>query len=95
VLEALRDGTFLPDDRAASREIWQYLMERGDPYLHLADFRPFLTAQAQATALFADRSAWAAAAIRNIAAMGAFSSDRAVREYADLVWGLAPVPPQP
>jgi len=95
VLEALRDGTFLPDDRAASREIWQSLMERGDPYLHLADFRPFLTAQAQAAALFADRSAWATAAIRNIAAMGSFSSDRAVREYADLVWGLAPVPPQP
>ena len=35
--------------------------------------------------------AWAAAAIRNVAAMGYFSSDRAIREYAELVWDLKPV----
>ena len=93
VLDDLHDGTYLPRERDVSREIWGSLMERGDPYLHIADFRPFLAAQARAEALFADPPAWAAAAIANIAAMGTFSSDRAVREYAEQVWGLSPVPP--
>ena len=35
--------------------------------------------------------AWAAAAIRNVAAMGYFSSDRAILEYADKVWNLESV----
>jgi starch phosphorylase len=30
--------------------------------------------------------------ILNVAAMGPFSSDRAVREYADQIWRVAPVP---
>jgi starch phosphorylase len=60
--------------------------------MHLADFRPYLDAQERASTLFRDRRAWAAMAIRNIAAMGHFSSDRAIREYADKVWDLKPVP---
>jgi starch phosphorylase len=91
VLDTLRDGEFVDGDRALLREIWSSLMERGDPYMHLADFRPYLDAQERASTLFRDRRAWAAKAIRNIAAMGHFSSDRAIREYADKVWDLRPV----
>jgi starch phosphorylase len=68
-------------------------MERGDRFMHLADFRPYLDAQARAGALFNDRRAWAATAIRNVAAMGYFSSDRAIREYAREIWDLTPVAP--
>ena len=92
VVDSLRDGTFAGPDAAALREIWSALMERGDRFLHLADFRPYLDAQARAGELFNDPRAWAAKAIRNVAAMGAFSSDRAIREYAREIWNLAPVP---
>ena len=93
VVDALRDGTFAGPDAAPLREIWSALMERGDRFLHLADFRSYLDTQARAGELFTDPRAWAAKAIRNVAAMGAFSSDRAVREYAREIWGLVPVPP--
>jgi starch phosphorylase len=95
VVDALRDGMFAGDDAAALREIWSSLMERGDRFLHLADFRSYADTQARAAALFTDRRAWAAKAIRNIACMGYFSSDRAVREYAREVWTLEPVQPDP
>ena len=56
-----------------------------------ADFRPYVDAHERAARLYSDRPAWGAAAIRNIAAMGYFSSDRSIREYSEKVWGLEPV----
>ena len=92
VLEALRDGTFANGDARALQEIWSSLMEHGDRFMHVADFRSYADAQTRAGTLFGDRRAWAAKAIRNVACMGAFSSDRAIREYARDVWNLTPVP---
>jgi len=92
VLEDLRDGAFADGDATALREIWTSLMERGDRFMHVADFRSYVDTQARAGALFSDRRAWAAMAIRNVAAMGYFSSDRAIREYAREIWSLSPVP---
>jgi len=66
-------------------------MEHGDRYMNLADFRSYVEAHGKAEALYADRRAWTAAAIRNIAAMGYFSSDRAIREYSEKIWCLEPV----
>jgi starch phosphorylase len=66
-------------------------MEHGDRYLHLADFRSYVEVQERVDELYRDKRAWAATAIRNIAAMGYFSSDRSIREYADRIWNLEPV----
>ncbi len=93
VLDALRDGVFGGPDAPALRELWSSLLEEGDPYFHLADFRPYADAQLRAAKLYANRRAWAARAIRNMASMSYFSSDRAIREYADKVWNLQPVQP--
>jgi len=91
VIDAIRDGQFAGGDATLLRGIWSALMEHGDRYMHLADFRAYIEAHQQADALYADRRAWTAAAIRNIAAMGYFSSDRAIREYSERIWGLEPV----
>jgi starch phosphorylase len=91
VIDAIRDGVFAGGDAALLRGIWSSLMEHGDRYMHLADFRAYIEAHQKAEALYADRRAWTAAAIRNIAAMGYFSSDRAIREYSERIWGLEPV----
>jgi starch phosphorylase len=91
VVDTLRDGIFAGKDAGPLQDIWSSLMEHGDRYLCLADFRSYITAQEHAEALYRDRGAWAAAAIRNIAAMGTFSSDRSIREYAEKIWKLEPV----
>jgi starch phosphorylase len=91
VLDDLRDGVYAGPDAGPLRDIWSSLMEHGDPYMVVADFHPYLEAQQRAASLYEDRGAWAAAAIRNVAAMGYFSSDRAIREYAEKVWNLQPV----
>jgi len=91
VIDDLRDGAFAGDAAVQLRDIWSALMEHGDRYVVLADFHAYVEAQEHAAALYRDRPAWAAAAIRNVAAMGYFSSDRAIREYADKIWDLEPV----
>jgi starch phosphorylase len=54
----------------------------------LADFAEYLQAQRRVDRAFADPQQWARMAIRNVAAMGEFSSDRTVREYARRIWGI-------
>jgi starch phosphorylase len=91
VIDDLRDGVYAGSDASPLRDIWSALMEHGDRYMVVADFSAYVEAQQRAAALFQDTRAWAAAAIRNVAAMGYFSSDRAIQEYADKVWNLQPV----
>ncbi len=91
VIDELRDGTYAGSDAEPLREIWSSLMEHGDRYMVLADFRSYIDAHDRAAALYEDSRAWAAVAIRNVAAMGYFSSDRAIHEYAEKVWNLQPV----
>jgi len=62
-----------------------------DRYLHCADFDPFCQAQRKASEAYAQPTVWNAMAIRNVAGMGRFSSDRTVQEYATEIWGVAPV----
>jgi starch phosphorylase len=91
IVDDLNTGTFAGSDAAPLREIWSSLMKHGDRYMVLEDFRSYVEAQERATLLYQDRRAWAAASIRNIAGMGYFSSDRSIREYAEMIWGLEPV----
>ena len=92
VLDDLRDGTFAGGEAGALRDIWSALLEHGDRYMHLADFRPYVEAQERAAALYREPRRWARATICNIAGMGRFSSDRAIREYAEKIWLIEPVP---
>lgn len=63
------------------------LLQR-DVYLLMADFADYVATQAKVDALFADRAAWGQRALRNIAGMGPFSSDRTIAEYVDRVWSV-------
>ncbi|MFA6721316.1 MAG: glycogen/starch/alpha-glucan phosphorylase, partial [Candidatus Cloacimonadaceae bacterium] len=56
-----------------------------------ADFRSFLEASQRIDDLWQDRHAWAQKAILNIARVGRFSSDRAIREYAQEIWDVKPL----
>jgi len=88
VIDSIQTGEFVGADRDAVRSVWSALMEHGDRYMLLADFRGYVETQERAAEFFKDQRAWARSAILNIAAMGYFSSDRAILEYAEKIWGL-------
>jgi len=91
VLDQIASGVFSPDDPKRFQPIIQALLDYGDYYLLLADFADYVATQERLDKLYADRTAWAAMAIRNVAAMGFFSSDRTIREYADGIWHVQPL----
>jgi starch phosphorylase len=68
------------------------LLQGGDPFMVLADFRQYSDCQATVDAAYRDRRRWARMAILNTARVGRFSSDRTIREYARDIWKLDPAP---
>ena len=89
-LDAIATGVFSPDEPGRYRGLVDALLWGGDHYKLLADFDAYLAAQARVDALYRDAEAWTRCAIANVAAMGAFSSDRSIREYATRIWGVEP-----
>jgi starch phosphorylase len=62
-----------------------------DRFFNCADFSSYVAAQERAAKVFGTED-WTRMAISNVAGMGPFSSDRAVHEYAEDIWKVAPVP---
>ena len=85
VLDAIAHGEFSLGEPDRYRGLVDDLLNR-DTYLLMADFADYFATQGRVDALWRDQAAWAECAIRNVAAMGPFSSDRTVREYVDKVW---------
>ena len=85
VLDAIGGGVFSWGEPDRYRSLVQPLLHR-DPYMLLADFADYVHAQEQVDALYRDPAAWAERALRNIAGMGAFSTDRTIAEYIEQVW---------
>jgi starch phosphorylase len=89
-LDAIAKGVFSPEEPGRHLGVVDALVWGGDHYLLLADYDSYIAAQHRVDALYRDRRAWATAAIRNVAGMGIFSSDRAIREYARRIWRVEP-----
>jgi glycogen phosphorylase len=87
-LDAIASGAFSPGDPGRYRSLVDGLLHRGDPYFVLADFRSYRQAQVEVDALYRDPEAWTKTSIRNVAAMGRFSSDATIRGYAQNIWGV-------
>jgi starch phosphorylase len=86
LLEWLRSETFTPEQPGALSPVVDSLIDGGDPYLVLADFRSYVAAQARVESAYLDQKKWAAMAIRNVARCAKFSSDRSIADYAKLIW---------
>jgi starch phosphorylase len=92
VLDAIGSDRFSGGEAGLFRPILENLLDRGDPYFVLADFESYLATQERVARDFRDAEDWSRRAVLNVARMGFFSSDRAVREYAEGIWSLKPVP---
>jgi starch phosphorylase len=87
-LDAIRNGVFNADDTSRYQAIYDTLVTWGDHYLLLADYAAYIKAQEQVDAAYLDPQAWAIMALRNVAAMGPFSADRTIAEYAEKIWNI-------
>jgi starch phosphorylase len=62
-----------------------------DDYMLLADYQSYVDCQRAVDEAFRDPERWTRMAILNVARMGKFSSDRAIREYCDEIWQVKPI----
>ena len=85
VLDAIYDGMFSPDDRTRYHSLVDAVLGF-DTFMVAADFESYWRRQRDVDALWAQPDAWGRARTKNISAMGWFSSDRTIREYADEIW---------
>ncbi|MBN8488320.1 MAG: glycogen/starch/alpha-glucan phosphorylase [Burkholderiales bacterium] len=90
-LEAIRAGTFNPTEPDRYQAVYDALVNWGDHYLLLADFRSYVDTQDRVDALYRSADEWSRKAVLNVAGMGFFSADRTIGEYAQDIWRSAPV----
>jgi starch phosphorylase len=93
VVDSIGGNRFCPTSPGLFRPIHDAILYGGDRYMHLADLESLIEAQQRVSAAYATFPRWQEMAIRNVAGVGWFSSDRTVREYARDIWALAPVKP--
>ena len=91
VLDAIESARFSPGEPGLFAPLLEGLLH-GDRWFVLADFVSYGDTQEQVARDFGARADWDRRAALNVARMGYFSSDRAVREYATAIWNLKPVP---
>ena len=84
---AIASGVFSPDDKHRYAGLMGGIYD-SDWFMLAADFDSYAQAQRQVDARWLDQRGWRAAAIRNIANVGWFSSDRTIGEYARDIWGV-------
>ncbi|MBM4200293.1 MAG: glycogen/starch/alpha-glucan phosphorylase, partial [Gammaproteobacteria bacterium] len=90
VIDLINCGLFSHGDTQLFRPLTDHLLNH-DNYLLLADYRAYVDCQQQVDHAFRDPAHWARMSILNVARMGKFSSDRAIREYADRIWQIQPL----
>ncbi len=63
-----------------------------DFYLLHKDFGAYIAMMDKVDADYKDTGVWARKSILAAAAMGKFSSDRSIQEYAERIWKIKPLP---
>ena len=86
-LDAIASGVYSPDEPGRYAALIAQLLD-DDRFMVTADFPAYLAAQEEVDRRWAAPDAWATSAIRNVARMGWFSSDRTIGEYAREIWRL-------
>jgi starch phosphorylase len=91
VIDLLRSGIFSKGDTELFKPLVDSML-RPDEFMLLHDYRSYIECQEEVGRRSYDRDAWVRSSILNTARMGKFSSDRAIRQYCEEIWKVAPVP---
>ncbi len=88
VIDQIHTGYFSPDEPELFQPITNALLNQGDYFMVLADFRRYIDKQAEVEENYRDEFDWNRKAIINTANMGHFSSDRSIRDYCERIWDV-------
>jgi starch phosphorylase len=91
-IDMIQSGYFSPDNPGLFRPVTNSLLHEGDMFMLCADYTAYVACQEEVNRTFMDKDKWTRMSIINAAQMGKFSSDRTIREYAEEIWGIEPVP---
>jgi starch phosphorylase len=86
-LASISSGVFSPDAPDRYRDLISGLYDH-DWFLVAGDFDAYADTQRRVDAVWRDSPGWTAKAIRNVAHMAWFSSDRTIRQYAREIWNV-------
>lgn len=89
-IDLINSGLFSHGDTQLFRPLTEHLL-CCDDYLLMADYRAYVACQAEVDRTFRDTAHWTRMSILNVARMGNFSSDRAIKEYAEKIWKVQPL----
>jgi len=92
VVDAIASGVFSPGEPRLFQPVVDSLLNGGDTYLVLADFAAYVAEQEVVSHAYLDYERWTRMAILNVARTGVFSSDRTIRQYAEEIWKVGPIP---
>jgi starch phosphorylase len=90
VLDQLSSGMFSDGDHTLFKPLIDSLLEH-DPYMLLADYQSYVDCQDQVDKAYRNPQRWTRMSILNVARIGKFSSDRAIREYCQDIWQVEPL----
>jgi len=91
VLDMINKGYFSPAQPSRYTSIFRNLIDHGDQYMLLADYRSYVECQERVDEFYRRPTDWTRSAILNVANMGYFSSDRTIMDYARDIWHTQPV----
>jgi glycogen phosphorylase len=89
-VDQIAAGLFSPEQPDLFHPLVHSLVEH-DPYLVLADYAAYVACQDRVSEAWRDTENWTRMSILNVARIGYFSSDRAIREYCRDIWEVEPV----
>ncbi len=90
VMKAIRSDLFCKKDPGIFKRLHDAVVDFGDYYFNMADFFAYVETQKQVVTDYCNKKQWAERSVLNTARTGYFSSDRAIREYADHIWTIKP-----
>lgn len=90
-IDQISGGYFSPDLPQLFQPIISSLLDL-DQYFVLADYASYMECQERVDRAYRNKDHWTKMAVLNVARSGKFSSDRAIREYAETIWNIQPVP---
>jgi len=94
VIDSIAAGRFSRGDADLFGPI-VYALRHDDQYMLCADYQAYVDCQAAVEAAWRDPEAWTRRSILTTARCGFFSSDRAIRQYSEAIWRVAPFPSPP